>query len=104
MRRRLLAAAVIVAAAVVGDTMVVGGAFTRVTDSSRKTTYARKNIFAFDLNDGTIRPFAPEVDGAVYALTAGAGDTVYAGGAFKTVNGSSQRGLARLSLTGQRIA
>jgi len=90
--------------AVVGDTMVVGGAFTKVTDSSRRTTYARRNIFAFDLNTGAIRPFAPDVDGAVYALSAGAGDTVYAGGAFKTVNGSSQRGLARLSLTGQRVS
>jgi len=90
--------------AIVGDTMVVGGAFTKVTDSSRKTTYARKNIFAFDLNNGAVESFAPEVDGAVYALTAGAGDTVYAGGAFKTVNGSIQRGLARLSLTGQRVS
>ena len=90
--------------AVVGDTMVVGGAFTKVTDSSRRNTYARKNIFAFDLNDGAIQPFAPEVDGAVYALAAGAGNTVYAGGSFKSVNGSGQRGLTRLSLTGQRVS
>jgi hypothetical protein len=90
--------------AAVGDTMVVGGAFTKVADSSRKSTYSRKNIFAFDLNTGAIRPFAPDLDGAVYALAAGAGDTVYAGGAFKTVNGSAQRGLARLSLTGQRVS
>src|SRR3954447_22286135 len=64
--------------AVVGDTMVVGGAFTKVTDSVRRTTHPRRNIFAFDLNNGAIRPFAPEVDGAVYALSAGGGDTVYA--------------------------
>jgi len=89
---------------VVGDTVVVGGAFTKVTDSSRRSTYARKNIFAFDLNTGAVEPFAPEVDGAVYALAAGAGDTVYAGGAFKSVNGSAQRGLTRLSLTGQRVS
>src|SRR4051812_43945746 len=46
---------------VVGDTVIVGGAFTKVADSSRKNTYTRKNIFAFDLSDGAIRSFAPEV-------------------------------------------
>ncbi len=90
--------------AVVGDTVVVGGAFTKVTDSSRRNTYARKNIFAFGLNDGVIRPFAPVVDGAVYALATGADNTVYAGGAFKTANGTAQRGLARFNLAGQRIS
>jgi hypothetical protein len=90
--------------AVVGDTVVVGGAFTKVADNSRRNTYARKNIFAFDLNNGAIRSFAPAVDGAVYALTPGADDTVYAGGAFKSVNGAAQRGLARLSLSGQRVS
>src|SRR5690242_1230934 len=71
---------------VVGGTVVVGGAFTKVSDSSRKTTYARRNLFAFDLDSGRVLPFAPAVDGAVYALTAGADNSVYAGGAFKTVN------------------
>src|SRR4051812_33222384 len=90
--------------AVVGDTVVVGGAFTKVTDSARRTTYARRNVFAFDLDDGTIRPFAPTVDGAVYAMAAGADDTVYLGGAFKTVNGAAQRGLARVALDGNRVS
>jgi hypothetical protein len=90
--------------AAVGDMMVVGGSFTRVADSSRRSTYARKNIFAFSLANGAIEPFAPEVDGPVYALAAGAGGTVYVGGAFRTVNRVSERGLARLSATGQRIA
>ena len=60
------------ALALVGDTVVVGGSFTKVTDSSRRQTYARKNVFAYGLNDGAIRSFAPAVDGAVYALAAGA--------------------------------
>src|SRR3954451_20827455 len=89
---------------VVGDTVVVGGAFTKVTDSSRRQTYARRNIFAFGLNDGAIRPFAPVVDGAVYSLAAGASDTVYLGGAFKSVNGAGQRGLARVGLDGERVS
>src|SRR5690348_6377804 len=32
------------ALALVGDTVVVGGSFTKVTDSSRRQTYARKNV------------------------------------------------------------
>ena len=89
---------------VVGDTVVVGGAFSRVSDSSRKQTYARKNIFAFNVNTGAVSSFAPDVDGAVYSLAAGANDTVYLGGAFKSVNGSSSRGLARVGLDGQRVS
>jgi Domain of unknown function (DUF5122) beta-propeller len=88
---------------VIGDTVVVGGSFTSVADSSRRHTYARRNIFAFDLRDGAVRSFAPEVDGPVYSLAEGPGDTVYAGGAFRTVNGVRQHGLARLSMDGDRI-
>jgi hypothetical protein len=90
--------------AVVGDTVVVGGAFSKVSDSSRRQTYARKNIFAFNLNTGAVSPFAPDVDGAVYSLSAGADDTVYLGGVFKTVNGASSRGIARVALNGQRVS
>ena len=91
--------------AVVGDTVVVGGSFTQVTNSTKTQTYARRNIFAYGLADGVVRPFAPAVDGAVYALAPGAGGSVYLGGSFKTVNGAAQRGLARVNLTsGARIA
>jgi hypothetical protein len=89
--------------AVVGHTVVVGGSFNSVADSSRRHVLSRHDIFAFDLRDGTIRSFAPQVDGPVYALAAGPDDTVYAGGAFTTVNGSPSRGLARLSLSGSRL-
>lgn len=93
------------AIAVVGDTVVVGGSFTRVANSSKTQTYARRNVFAYGLNDGIVRPFSPAVDGAVYALAAGAGGSVYLGGAFKTVNGAAQRGLARVALgNSQRVA
>ena len=91
--------------AVVGDTVVVGGSFTQVTNSAKTQTYARRNIFAYGLTDGVVRPFAPAVDGPVYALAPGASNTVYLGGSFKTVNGAAQRGLARVNLAaGQRIA
>jgi hypothetical protein len=93
------------ALAVVGDTVVVGGSFTRVQDSARKTTYARKNIFAYGLRDGAVRAFAPAVDAAIYSLARGPNNTVYLGGSFKTVNGTAQRGLARVAVgTGKRIS
>jgi hypothetical protein len=88
--------------ALVGDTVVVGGAFTRVADSSRRHTYSRRNVFAFNLHTGRISSFAPDVDGAVYSLAAGAGDTVYLGGAFKSVDGASSRGIAHVDLDGDR--
>jgi Domain of unknown function (DUF5122) beta-propeller len=88
---------------VVGDTVVVGGSFRSVADSSQRRRYGRKNIFAFDLRDGSVLSFAPQVDGPVYSLAAGPGDTVYVGGAFTTVNGARQHGLARLDLDGDRI-
>jgi hypothetical protein len=92
------------AAAVVGDTVVVGGSFSKVTDKTGTRTYNRRNIFAYGLNDGVVRPFAPVVDGAVYALAPGSTNTVYLGGAFRTIGGFAQRGLARVSLTtGARI-
>jgi hypothetical protein len=93
------------ALAVVGDTVIVGGSFSKVQDSARKNTYTRNNIFAYGLSDGKVRAFAPQVDAAVYALAAGSSNTVYLGGAFKTVNSAAQRGLARISVTtGDRIS
>ncbi|HWG98533.1 MAG TPA: delta-60 repeat domain-containing protein [Pilimelia sp.] len=91
------------AIAVVGDTVVVGGDFTAVTDSTGRLRYPRRHLFAYGLRDGVVRAWAPAVDAPVYALAAGLDNTVYVGGYFKTVNGAASRGLARLSLaTGAR--
>ena len=63
----------------------------------------RDDIFAYSLATGAIDPsFVPQVNqGPMLAVAAGpAGtNTVYIGGAFTTVNGASQRGLAQLSVT-----
>ncbi|NUR93040.1 MAG: hypothetical protein HOY71_53970 [Nonomuraea sp.] len=81
----------------VGQTVVVGGSFTEVADSTRSRTYERDNLFAFDLASGRVLPFAPEIDGPVYGLAAGADDTVYVGGDFP-------RPLARIGLAdGQEV-
>lgn len=71
------------AIAVVGSTVVVGGSFSEVSDAKRTRTYARDNLFAYDLASGRIlTEFAPDPEGPVNALAAGTGGTVYAGGAF----------------------
>ncbi|WP_336209720.1 hypothetical protein [Nonomuraea sp. LPB2021202275-12-8] len=91
------------AIALVGGTVVVGGSFTAVADSSRTTTYSRANLFAYDLATGRVLPrFSPDVDGTVHSLASGEGGTVYVGGDFHTVDGAPTRSLARLSLSSGR--
>jgi len=93
------------AIAVVGPTVVVGGTFSSVAEEGGTRGWRRPYLFAFDAKTGELRTrFAPAVDGAVYALAAGPDNTVYVGGAFRTVNGAASRGLARLSVeTGGRV-
>jgi hypothetical protein len=51
----------------VGDTMIVGGKFSKVRQGP--TTYNRSNIFAFDVNTGAIdTSFRPVVRGEVFGL------------------------------------
>lgn len=89
---------------VVGETVVVGGDFEEVSDSSGRFRQRRHHVFAYRLRDGELLPWAPRLDAPVYALAAGPGGTVYAGGLFKRVNGEPQRGLAQLSLlSGERV-
>jgi hypothetical protein len=89
---------------VVGGTAVVGGDFYRVRDVSQQTTYRRANIFAYEIATCRMLGFAPELDGAVYALAAGPAGTVHAGGAFHHVTGAAQRGITQLRLdNAQRV-
>ncbi|MDG4820309.1 PKD domain containing protein [Asanoa sp. WMMD1127] len=93
------------AIAVVGNTVVVGGTFSSVANDAGNRALRRPYLFAFDARSGALRStFAPAVDGAVYALAAGPDNTVYVGGAFRSVNGVRSRGLARVSVTnGARV-
>ncbi|TMM36078.1 MAG: PKD domain containing protein [Actinobacteria bacterium] len=84
------------ALALVGQTVVVGGSFSTVTDAAQRTGYHRHALFAYDLTTGAVTDFAPQLTGTVLALAAGPGNTVYAGGTF---------GVAQLDVgTGQRVA
>ena len=98
----------IYSSAVVNGEVIVAGAFTQAcTPASANTGYAqcpgtvtRNYIFAFNPQTGAIDPnFTPALNtGPVYALVAGPNNTVYAGGAFTTVNGTSSPGLVQLSV------
>ena len=85
-----------------GSQMVVGGRFQTVEDGTRKTQYARSNVFAFDATTGAIDPaFAPVVDGIVWSSVSD-GTSVWIGGEFRNVNGQPRSTLAKLDLaTGQ---
>jgi hypothetical protein len=91
--------------AVVNGEAIVGGAFGQVCTPATGATYAAcptnvnaDFIFAFDLSTGMIDPnFRPVFDkGPVDSVVAGPNNTVYVGGAFTTVNGSSAPGVTQL--------
>jgi len=90
--------------AVVGDKVIVGGSFTTVVKSG--VTYTRNALLAFDRTTGAIDPgFVPDIDGEVYQLAAGPGDTVFVAGTFTHVNGATQSGITQLStVDGSQVA
>lgn len=94
----VVANAAVHAIAQVGNTIFAGGAFRKVTNSSRTVTYTRFNLFAFSASSGAVRPMAPEFNGTVWALQA-SGSSIYVGGAFTQVNGVARRGLVKLDAT-----
>jgi hypothetical protein len=86
--------------AVVGSKVVVGGSFTQIRDAGSRTTINQRYLFAYDRMTGKIDTgFKPVLDHQVFALAPGPSGTVYAGGAFTTVNRSADKGLVRLDTT-----
>jgi hypothetical protein len=86
------------AIAVIGDTAVVGGDFTAVSEADGEDVYERWYLFAFSLSTGRVLPFEPYLDGPVLALEPGPDNTVYVGGRFEYVADRRQRGIAQLDL------
>ncbi|MGZ0146838.1 LamG-like jellyroll fold domain-containing protein [Kribbella sp. WER1] len=77
--------------AVSGTTVYFGGSFGLVNSQTRN------RLAAVTTDTGTLLPWAPDVNGDVYAVDA-ADDAskVYAGGQFSTVNGTSQNTVTSL--------
>jgi hypothetical protein len=90
----------------VGDTVVVGGDFTAVTETSGAKFQERWYLFAFSLSTGKIlESFDPWLDGSVMSLEAGPDNTVYVGGRFRKAGDRDQRGITQLDLsTGKPVA
>ena len=84
------------AAVPIGTRMYVGGAFSEVKNASRSQTYLRKNLYGFEMGDGSITPLSINVDGDVLALATD-GTSLYVGGKFFSVNGVARRGLAKIN-------
>src|SRR5918996_1202993 len=85
----------------VGSTMYAGGAFSSVSSPAGVSpggTFARSNIVAFNASTGVISSFAPSVNGEVWAL-ASDGSSLWIGGTFTSVNGTTRRGVAKLNPT-----
>ena len=96
------------AVAEVGNTIVLGGVFTRARNApDGSPELARTNILSFNKITGAIHEsFAPVPDGVVRTLApAGDGTSVYVGGQFNAINGTPAYKVARLDvITGARIA
>lgn len=84
------------ATTIVGDTVVVGGSFTRAFTSAG-VAYNRANVAAFSLRTGELLTgWRANANGAVRALDSD-GANVYVGGAFTAVNGVARTRLAKLN-------
>lgn len=75
----------------VNGTLYAGGDFSTLNGG----TVARSSIAAFNAATGAVAPFAPAVNGEVWAIVA-ASNALYIGGTFTSVNGVARRGLAKL--------
>ncbi|MCR6032930.1 hypothetical protein GGQ22_16005 [Nocardioides sp. zg-579] len=88
----------------VGDTVVLGGSFTRVRDAETvvgtRPVLVRRGLVAFSASTGqVVREFDARVVGEVRALAPAAdGRSMYVGGTFTAVDGRPRGRLARVDL------
>lgn len=90
----------------VGNTIVLGGSFSEVSDAGSTTPIPRDRVASFNAGSGVVtRGFAPTFDGPVSTVrSAGDGQSIFVAGNFNQVNGQPAKGLVKLDLaTGQRV-
>ncbi len=89
------------ATAVSGDTVYVGGDFSRLTNVDTGAKVTRGNLVALDRTTGAPRSsWRADTDAPVRAITLAADGTAYVGGDFLTVAGSARSHLAALDVAG----
>jgi hypothetical protein len=86
----------------VGNIVYIGGDFTSVRATNNGATTSRTRLAAFNATTGGLLGWAPSANAAVHSMALSAdGSTIYAGGAFTSVNGMARRRLVALNtLTG----
>ncbi len=84
----------------IGNRVIVGGTFTTIRSATSTTQISRRAIFAYNATTGALdNAFLPTVNGNVETLLpSDDGQSVYVGGSFTTVNGTSRTRLARINL------
>jgi hypothetical protein len=84
----------------VGNTVILGGTFTRARNDGSSVVLTRNRLLAFDATTGQISTsFRPSANDAVNVLLpSGDGRTVFVGGWFTTIGGVARQRLARISV------
>jgi hypothetical protein len=89
--------------ALVGSTMFAGGTILNVRQQGSQVVHARHNLMAFNASTGAVLPFAPVVNGEVWALEPGGDNSMYVAGSFTAVNGVAARGLVKIDLASKAV-
>jgi chitodextrinase len=84
----------------IGNRVIVGGTFTTIRSATSTTQISRRAIFAYNATTGALdNGFLPTLNSNVETLLPSEdGQSVYVGGSFTTVNGTSRTRLARINL------
>lgn len=87
----------------IGTTTYLAGSFTSVRPAGAPAgsrEVRRSRLAAVDSTTGQLKAWAPVANGTVESLAAGPDGTIYLGGAFSTVNGSTRQHVAAVTPAG----
>ncbi|HST86550.1 MAG TPA: PKD domain-containing protein [Kineosporiaceae bacterium] len=89
----------------IGATIYLGGSFSSVAPTGGGTV-TRNNIVAFNSTTGALSTtFIPSTDGEITSMVASADQqSLFIGGSFNTVNGSTSRTVAKLNVSNGALA
>ena len=93
----------------IGTTVYAVGKFDNAREPLAKpgtSLTQRSNVLAYDIQTGSLLPFAPKVNGVIKAVAASPdGSRIYIGGSFTSVNGKDRWNFAALdSTTGELVS